>query len=77
MIRVEIDNFQLYNITSDDDVDITDSNVGTISTAVANAVVQALRNSVTGVNIREDDLAVKITTGRVTVEEVTETYIGR
>ena len=77
MIRVEIDNFQLYNITSDDDVDITDSNVGTISTAVANAVVQALRNSVTGVNIREDDLAVKITTGRVTVKEVTETYIGR
>ena len=77
MIRVEIDNFQLYNTKQDKNVDITDSNVGTISTAVANAVVQALRNSVTGVNIREDDLAVKITTGRVTVEEVTETYIGR
>ena len=77
MIRVEIDNFQLYNVEQDENVDMTDFNVGPISTAVANAVVQALRNGVTGVNIREDELEVKITTGRVTIEEVTETYIGR
>ena len=77
MIRVEIDNFQLYNVEQDENVDMTDFNVGPISTAVANAVVQALRTSLTGVNIREDELEVKITTGRVRVKEVTETYIGR
>ena len=76
MITIEVPDVTIIDPDTNKAIAVNDSIAGIISQALANGVVQALKEGV-GYTIREEDAEINVTMGRVSVTEKTETYIGR
>ena len=76
MITIEVPEVTIIDPDTNKAIAVNDSIAGIISQALANGVVQALKEGA-GYTIREEDVEINVTMGRVSVTEKTETYIGR